>query len=265
MVSTGAEGNKWILVLSNIAYLIPAGVVLYQALKKHGQRMNKFIAAELVTVFVFVAIFTSSSYHMCRGDLAIREDVDPEQMDVQGDADLDPCAACPDNTVSWIKHIPPSNQEITYQLSKSYDHLFAMFALLIVLVNVIPLKQNFRHLYIVISLLWMGMFLESGNELVSGLPLIVVTVLVFMFWISVRKNISWRRNVTWTAALVCVIAAFIFYTLDPYWLMHSLWHIFGALAGALLLAQTAGCYENVRGPIKLPVQVIFKTLSQCRS
>ena len=69
--SLGPNGNKWFLVLSNLAYLLPAGVVGYKTFKPVGRRLNKPDGFELMTLFIFVTFFSSWSYHMCRADLSI--------------------------------------------------------------------------------------------------------------------------------------------------------------------------------------------------
>lgn len=261
MISS-ATMHKYVLVCSNVAYLIPAGVVLYKLVKPHGRRIDIFIGVELILVFLFVAVFTSTSYHLCRADLCIKEDIDPEEIKINSDKTLNPCLTCS----SWVKKIPFSSTEVTYSLSKTYDHLFAMFVLLLVIINIIPLRQNFKQLIIIVSLLWMSTFLESGNDVVASLPVILVSILFFIFWLSVRVNISKIRVITWSLAMVTMVISFILYCLEPYWLMHSLWHIFGAITGALLLSQTAGCYENVFGKIVLPkfVKPLFKLQENCK-
>jgi len=258
--------HKWILVTSNVAYLVPAAVVLYHMVKRHGRRMDVFIGVELLLVFAFVTFFTSASYHMCRADLAIQENVDPKEVRIRGDDKLDSCLSCPPNTMSWVGNLPGSTHPVAYNVSKTYDHIFATFALLLVMINIIPLKQNFKQLIIIVSLIWLSLFLEGGNTWVAGLPILCVVVLVIVFWITTRKHIGGVRNVVWILAIVFTVLAFVCYVLEPYWMMHSLWHIFGAVAGALLLAQTAGCYENMRGTVVLPrfLKTIFKAPKTCQ-
>ena len=265
MVSISSDVNKWFLIASGASYLIPVAVVVYNLFKPRGRRLNTFIAVELIAVFLFVTVFTSPSYHSCRAGLAIKENIDPDEMEIHGDAGINGCLTCPPNTMSWVRHVPMSTKELTYDLSKTYDHIFAMFALLLATINVIPLKQNFKQLIIILSLLWMALFLGSGNDIIAGIPVMIVTGLFVAFWIAVRKNISCKRNVAWGLGIFCVILGFVCFALEPYWLMHSMWHIMGAVAGALFLAQTAGCYESIHGSFTLPkyMRLLFKRPEAC--
>jgi hypothetical protein len=265
-MSSSPTVHKWILVCSNLAYLVPGSVVIYQLLKRTGRRMNIFIGVELLLVFAFITFFTSSSYHMCRADLSIQENVDPQEKKISGDHKLNPCLTCPPNTMSWVGHLPFSKTMVKYNISKTFDHLFANFAIFLVMINVIPLKQNFKQLVIIASLIWFCLLLEGGNCCLASFPIICAMALFIIFWIIARKNISGSRNIAWILAVVFTILALVCYTLEPYWIMHSLWHVLGAFAGALLLSQTAGCYQNMKGAVALPqfMKAIFKPADTCK-
>lgn len=243
--------HKYLLIFSNLAYLFPVGVVLYQLLKRHGRRMDLYIGIELILVLLFITFFTSSSYHACRSDLSLStNDPSQEKMQIQ----FDPCLPC------------TKENNVPFNLSKTFDYFFANFISVLVLINVIPLKQNFRQLYIIISVIWFSFFLLSANYIAAAVPSMVALAIFFTFWILMKSHFSALRNGLWISAQILMVLAYVFFTLEPYWLFHSFWHICGALAVGLLLMQSCGCFENINGQPIIPslLQPIFKPTNFCR-
>ena len=75
---------------------------------------------------------------------------------------------------------------------------------------------------------------------------------MIVFWAftsrhQVDNGQFYTRNKAWTLATLSVILATVFFKFDgePYWLKHSLWHIFGGLSAALLLSKSASGYEDI--------------------
>lgn len=226
--------KKWVLVLSNLAYLFPVGVLSMKMLNKSR---NKTTELSLISLLLFVTFFSSWSYHTCKAHFEHN----------QPRCDF----VCPQNSMSWTNGIGGNpHSKMTFDLSKLLDHLFAMFTLLMVVIHVIPIAEGVRKFMIVISLIWMMMFLTNGNEILATLPALLAFLLLVSFWFVIRNEKStktYNRNAAWSIAMFLSMLAFTFYQVDtePYWLKHSLWHILSGISAAFLMSKTAGCYEDV--------------------
>jgi hypothetical protein len=269
--SINEEANKWFLVLSNLSYLLPTGVTAYKMFKPTGKQMNKIDGSELIILFLFVTFFSSWSYHTCRGDIAIETGIDPEELKSNIPPE-DLCKECPNPTsMSWTSSLPGSKQDPSLHITKFIDHFLAIFTLFMVLIHVVPISEKMKKLFMVIGLVWMVLFLSCGNDLFAAIPVLLSSVIVLVFWWKIRNHqekTKFNRNTAWSLSLLSTILAFVFFKIDtePYWLKHSLWHILGAVAGALLLTRTASCYEGVKSDeVKIPkwMQMIFSTPNEC--
>ena len=268
--SCNPEHNKWLLVLSNLSYLMPAGVTAYKMFKPTGRIMNRTDGSELIVLFLFIAFFSSWSYHSCRADVSFESGIDvcENKPDVNK---LDQCAICPKNSISWVEDLPGSDGGVSLQIAKFIDHFLALFVLIMVMIHIIPIKEKLRKLIMVISMIWMILFLSANNDVFAGIPVIIATILVLLFWFTLRKQKSksfYNRNVAWGLAIVCTILAAVFFKWDnePYWIKHSLWHIMGALGAVFLISKTAGCYQDVDiADVDLPewMKKIFITPGEC--
>jgi len=243
--------DKWFLVASNVSYVVPAIVCLYKMRLGARRRLDGYDGGQLMVLFLFVAFFSSWSYHSCRADL------NPSST---YDADIPPCAVCPsDNTVSWAKGLPGASFPMTYQLSRFVDYFLASFTVFMTLLVVIPLHSKLRQFLLILAMVWIVMFLMTGNEAVALLPSLLALILVVVFWWAVAcgadDSQGWfTRNKAWAVATVFMIAAVACFLIvkEPYAITHSLWHIFSALAAAFLLMRTATCYQDIRDDVKLP-------------
>jgi hypothetical protein len=213
--------------------------------------MDKVDGFQLVLLFTFITFFSSWSYHMCRADLSIRAGHDMCEASHASSGIAD-CATCPDNTMTWIHKLPGgSDNPISFELSRFIDHLLATFGLLMVFIHVVPISEKIRKLIMVISLIWMVLFLSGGNDAIAVLPAFISFILVMVFWFKTSKHNTekgfYTRNKAWGLSVVSCVLAVVFFKFDtePYWLKHSLWHILGAVSGALLLTKTAMCYQDV--------------------
>lgn len=270
--STSPEQHKWVLVLSNLSYLLPAGVVGYKMFKPNGRQMSKQNGTELIALFGFLTFFGSWSYHSCRADLSISSGIDINEID-PNPAKLPPCDICPDNTMTWINDTPgASSEKMTYEIARFIDYFVATFTLLMVIIHVVPISEKARKLIVILSMIWMIMFLSGGNETIALLPSLMSVIVLIIFWFRIRNHKEkgfYTRNKVWTSALICFILAvsFLKWNNEPYWLMHSLWHIFGAIGAALLLSRTVGCYQDINeNQIDIPkwMQSVFNTPNSCK-
>ena len=265
-LSISEEDNKWFLILSNLSYLLPAGVTFYQMYKKRGSKMDKFDGWSLIVLFLFITFFSSWSYHQCRGDVVIDEGIDPEQLSPNLSEEA-LCTECPSTTMNWTS----GSDDLTLHLTKFIDHFLAMFTIFMVIIYVIPISEKFRKFFIIMSLVWFVLFLSTGNDMIAALPILFASIVLIMFWALVFKKQDtggYDRNIAWSLSLISTILAFVFFKWDtePYWLKHSLWHMLGAFAGAFLLSKMAYCYDGVHTEkLKVPrwMQAIFVTPQEC--
>lgn len=269
--SIGPQENKWFLVLSNLSYLLPTGVTFYKMTKKGKGRMNSADGSELIILFLFVTFFSSWSYHTCRGDIAIERGDDPEELDPSIPKE-DLCKECPNQTsMSWACDLPGSGVDTSLQLSKFIDHFLAIFTLFMVLIHVVPISEKVRKLFMIISLVWMVLFLSCGNDIIAAVPVLFASIVLLVFWWTIRKQQkkeTMDRNTVWSLSILSSVLAFVFFKFDtePYWLKHSLWHIMGAVSGALLISKTASCYEGINtDQVDIPhwMQKLFSTPNEC--
>ncbi len=237
------NSQKWFLVGSNAFYILPAGTVLYKMLWTNGRKLDRYDGTGLLVLYLFVALIASPSYHCCRSDLSSNNDSDT--------VSIGNCSTCPrDNTMAWTSLLPGSEMELNFQVSKIVDYLSAMMLTLETLLLVMPLQAKLRQCILVISIIWMVLFLSTGNEMIALLPNLLAMILLLFFWWTVRKvpeKGPFTRNRVWGAAFVCLILAGIFFKIvrEPYYVFHSLWHILGAIAAALLLSKLCACYEGI--------------------
>jgi hypothetical protein len=266
------EGNKWFLVLTNLSYLLPAGVTAYKMFKPNGRQMNKQDGTELIALFVFLTFFGSWSYHSCRADLSISSGIDICE-DTANSTKIKPCEVCPETSLSWVHELPGSSEEkMTYEISRFIDHFAATFTLLMVVIHVIPISEKLRKLIMIIAMIWMLICLSGGNEGFATIPALLSVMILLLFWFSIRTQKEtgmYTRNKAWSLAIISTALALVFFEFQnqPYWLYHSLWHILGAVGAAFLISKTAGCYEDVdTSTVKLSewMKNIFITPNECK-
>ncbi len=259
-MSCNPQFHKWVIVLSNLAYLAPATVALF---KMQTGEITPMDGAPMVALFGFITFFGSWSYHSCRADLAIHTNTDPCQETSRRNVEkIQPCDKCPANTMTWVNDIPGARKEdpLTFQLAHFIDYFLAEFTLLVVLIHVLPISDKARKLIMVLSMVWIIMFLGGGNEAFALLPSLLFVCIMIVFWAFTSAHEKkcgqfYTRNKAWTLATLSVVLATVFFKVDkdPYWLKHSLWHVFGGLSAALLLTKPAGNYEDIdTKDLKLP-------------
>jgi hypothetical protein len=236
-----------------------------------NNKLNKSDGSSLIILFIFVAIFSSWSYHSCRSDLTaegkFNKSATQATVNIQNK-----CQTCPDSTMSFVNSFPGSNDAMSFELSRFIDHFTAILTLVMVILHTIPLHEKIRKLLLVISLLWMILFLSAGNEAFALVPAILMLIMLLIFWFMIRKNKEtgfFTRNKIWSLSFVFMIAAFICFKVEsePYWLNHSLWHCFGSIAAGLLLSKTALCYADINlDQIRIPTPMLnmFTNPYECR-
>jgi hypothetical protein len=259
--------SKYTLCISNLAYLFPASVTVYKMLKS---KLDVSDGSSLIIMFTFVGLFSSWSYHSCRADLTLDSKIDKSAIHANYDQ-IEKCATCPDSTMAIVNYIPGSSDKMSFQLSRFIDHFTAIFAIIIVILHTVPVHEKIRKLFIIISMVWMILFLSGSNEIVSLIPAMLLLLLLIVFWFMIRKNKEntfFTRNKMWSLSLIFIFAAIYCFKIsdEPYWLKHSLWHVFGAISAGLLISKTAICYQDIHlDKINLPkeMRTLFTNPQHC--
>lgn len=246
--------SKNTLCFSNLAYLLPAIATLY---KLNQNDIQIYDAVGLTTLLLYVGIFASWSYHECRADLTVASK--QNRNAISGTTtNVNKCANCPNTTMGWVQHIPGSQEQLNFEMSRFIDHFTAILTIVVVMLQVIPLHDPVRKCFLLITILWLLTFLACGNEMIALVPALLALLLLFVFWFMTWKANRVSRNVSWLFALVLLFGAVFVFKVDdePYWLKHSLWHILGALSATFLLLQTATCYKDMDlSKVKFPPQM----------
>lgn len=239
-----AQESKDILVYSNLSYLLPAVTTLY---KLSQDDFNGYDASGMTVLFLYVGLISSWSYHSCRADLTIASNTNTNAI-LASTTNIPACTECPNDTpLTVTKEFPGAQQPINFGLAKFIDQFTAILTLIVVIIQVIPLHNSLRKFVMLISVLWLLFFLSSGNEGAALVPALLALLLLFVFWFMSWNANRISRNVSWIIAFVLLVAAvWVFKVQDePYYLHHSLWHIFSALSSTFLILQTANCYKNI--------------------
>lgn len=216
--------HRNLLVWTNVAYVIPAMMTIYQMTKKRGHRMNKYQGMSFICLFLFISFFSSWCYHSCQCSNDIRK-------------------------VCYLHRLSGSDNEPTMEILKYVDYFIALFTLMLLLVHVLPLSDAMKLLCINLSVIWFTLWLMVGFKYVASAPVVIIFVLALIFWIMMKTN-----PLILILLLLCIMISLICYASSPgekyYWVIHSLWHVFSALTLALLLYQYTCCHDNLES--KLP-------------
>lgn len=233
-----------LLLFTNISYILPA-IVLASKLKflKNSSLMEEGI---LLVAFFLVAFFTSWSYHSCRSFQCCN--VVGDTNETYAHANIKSCATCPTTPLHWLESLPFSKESIKFNLLKYNDYVFAFLAIILTCLYVIPFQECFKRCFLILSIIWILVTLSVENDRLACLPVIALIILFITFWVKVRPFDSDKnRQIFWYFASACFLIALYCFQIDrePYYLKHSLWHIFGGLGLALLLVKPTGRYENI--------------------
>jgi hypothetical protein len=231
-----------LLVLSNTCYLVPALVAFNKT--RRGE-LDSREASELIAVFLFLAFFASWSYHDCRNK--------KEK------------GTCTNNTLSWVTCLPGSDDAVHFNVLRFVDHFTAIFTMILAVTHAVPLKPRFRKTFMVLSTIWMLTMLSAGNHWFAVLPVVVAFTVLGLFWWYVRQK--GRRNALWALATISFLVGSVLFVIpEPYWLNHSMWHILSALAAALLLEETANCFQNTGDDRDIPdhIKYLFRSRQTCK-
>ena len=255
-----ANAQKLILITSNLAYLGPVGATCYRAFFAPEQcRMTWTKATQLNLLYIFIAFFSSWSYHMCRAGVTYEDDLSQEAVfhNLPGFT----CHRCPTNMMSWTKHVRldgKTGDDMDLRMARFLDHFFAQLGIFFTIVYVMPLKSEVSTLLLIISLAWSSLFLSTDNDAMSIMPIALLGTLLVLFWYAIR-NQSPRRNIYWGLSFAATFLSLLMFVGvgGPYWVSHSLWHILGAIAGTMLILGDASPVHRLQKDNRLPFEWMY--------
>ena len=233
-----------LLLLTNVSYILPALVMGSKLKFLHATSFME--EGVLLVAFFLVAFFTSWSYHSCRSFQCCN--VAGDVTESYAHVNIKPCATCPETPIHWLEHLPFSKENIKFNLLKYNDYIFAFLAIILSCLYCIPFKECFKRYFLIMSIIWILLLLSVENDRLACLPVIALISLFLVFWVKARPyDTDPRRQTAWTAATFCFVVALYCFQIDrePYWIKHSLWHLFGGVGLALILYKSSGRYENI--------------------
>lgn len=240
----GRPYQSLLLMFTNLMYLVPALVVAIKAKKEKGTALME--EGVILIVFFLITFFCSWSYHQCRGDKLREYEMDLTEQ--YASHNIPACSKCDKTTLNWLEKLPFSRQKLRFVMLKFIDYFMATFSLIVSLLYILPLRECIKRLILVVTIVWMILFLSVDNDTLTLLPLLFLMTTLLLFWYYSRNACSdKKRNVVWGLGVITFFVAITFYEFDkePYWIKHSLWHIFGAISISLFLSKTAVRYENI--------------------
>jgi hypothetical protein len=237
-----------LLVWSNASYVLPAGVALYRTLYTHS--LAPEACAELLPWYLSVAFVFSWSYHACKSELAKSGTIDPCQSGREWSV-YGPCKTCPPTGLQY--------SQVPYDRSSTLDRVFANYAVLLSLMHALPLTPLASQLFRTLGLIWVAtsfLISDTYSDELAFLALLPLTVMIFVFWIYTWQN--QQRRMTWAVAMLLSGGAIAgLYSSSYYFLTHSMWHISGAMAGALILSAGADPRHDELKHIKVGKRTIW--------
>lgn len=245
------ESLTWGLLLSNLAYLVPACVTMYQMSRfVPVERRMKFLSGlQIVIILIFVALVTSWSYHDCFGadsyphiwNRTHHNDNKDSMFDVSADCQSTDCKHHWFAPQSWLGKVDRDVSRVT-------DHQFALMAMVVVLINIVPLAEELRSFLLVLSMTWMSFTVNAGQTWLGGALVMILSLLIVRFWWKHRTDDSKTtrmRNIAWGSGVALALCSLVVFNFDYGW-AHVTWHVTSALAAACFIAQQANHMEADR-------------------
>ncbi len=205
----GSKTERLMLTLSNIAYLLPIGVVIFGMVTR---KISLVVGFELVTLLCMV-IFFSVNHHLCEFN--------------KTNSISDKC----NGTFGY---------DNTFAVLDKFMAMFTMGVVMIHICNLTPEQTMLaRMLLMAIILVPLSIDQKKGSMIAA-----VTIAILSGFVLKVIYNQHWNNTSTkWLFALSIGFSTFGFvlfeYWNQPRWLMHSLWHILSAIGAALMIAGFA--------------------------
>lgn len=199
------------LVYSNFIYLLPVLVLVYKYFSQKSISTSGFI---ILAVFYIAVMLYSINYHLCQ------KHVDPTPDDL-----IMKCAS--DN--------------MFYSQAQFNDLTMANFALFITILYIMPIHTDLLVILQSIGILWMittqSFTSVFNNVIYNSIPALIASVFYFIYLITAFKHHHLISQIISIAGCLFSVAAVLLFLIfrGNYGLTHTLWHVFGGLAGGCLL------------------------------
>jgi len=199
------------LVYSNFIYLLPVFVLVY---KYFGQKAISTSGFIILSVFYIAVMLYSINYHLCQ------KHVDPTPDDL-----IMKCAS----------------NNMFYSQAQFNDLTMANFALFITILYIIPIHTDLLVILQSIGILWMittqSFTSVFNNVIYNSIPALVAGIFYSIYLVVSFKHHHWVSRVISIIGCLFSIAAVLLFLIfrGNYGLTHTLWHVFGGLAGGCLL------------------------------
>jgi len=204
--------DKEALVYSNFIYLLPVAVLFYKYFGQKSINLSGFI---VLSVFYLATMLYSMNYHVCQK----RRDPTPDDL-------IERCY---------------NQKGMYYVQAQTNDLTMANYSLFITVLYIMPIPDELRVILQSVGILWV-ITAQSfknifNNVLYSALPALAVGILYLVYLVmSFRHHHIVSQCISIAGCLFSIIAVVLFLFLrGNYGVTHTLWHVFGGLAGGCLL------------------------------
>lgn len=262
------------IIFSNLFYLLPIASILYEKIlgNKNGIFTSYFSNSECIVLIIssLLVVITSSIYHNCdnifikynelideirRMRFRVKNNVEANKYTIADKNKLDKLKKEIDNLENEKGFIFNNrtklcyNGYIKYENLKNLDHIFGYFIICLILIMITPIYGKYKNAlqYIVLLFIMISINLEGSKLLFGGIGILLIPIIILelIFIIYVLTNL---KKYSRTSIIIIVLAKLSFilgvsFQLmgnidignEHYKILHSIWHIFTALAGTLLL------------------------------
>lgn len=204
--------DKRALVYSNFIYLFPIVVLIYKYFGQKSINLSGFI---VLTLFYMATMLYSMNYHLCQK----HRDATPDDL-------IERCF---------------NKNGMFYVQAQTNDLTMANYSLFITILYIMPIPDELRIILQSAGILWV-ITTQSfknifNNVLYSALPALAVGILYLVYLVmSFRHYHILSQCISIAGCLFSIIAVVLFlFFRGNYGITHTLWHVFGGLAGGCLL------------------------------
>lgn len=240
-------------ILSNLSYIC---IIISASIRYFVKKNIDIDGYVILCIIVVITIIFSSLYHDCdnqfnnfnenieyRDDMLKKDEISNEITTYYEDKYEN------DNPTTGFQleqNCYIGKYKTLYSLLNYRDHILANLSIVFIILIVTNINKKLRYILLMMSFVFLLSVL-SYKELEkyylqyipTGLSLIVFACyIVYLF----KNNNSKLKNnmlqfiLCYVGGIILFIIGFIFLKKEgDYWLYHSLWHIFGGLAGSLIL------------------------------
>jgi len=240
-------------ILSNLSYIC---IIISASIRYFVKKNIDIDGYVILCIIVVITIIFSSLYHECDNNLRLfnkdikyRDDkiykkkigaeITTYYKDNYGDDN-------PTTGFQLEQNCYIGKYKTLYSLLKYKDHILANISIVFIVLIVTNINKKLRYILLIMSFVFLLSVLsykDLEKYYLQYIP-IGLSILLFMFYIvylfrnynSKLKNNMLQFILCYVGGVILFCVAFIFFKQqNDYWLYHSLWHIFGSIAGSLIL------------------------------